>query len=159
MFACCQCVFLFFFFVLHLCVITILPGAVIQAGEGGEEDDGEVKGMVNSNSLASLQQSDTDSMVNSASANSLYSLTPSVAPCDDVQAQGDGPESPVSPTSVLPATVAQLKLSETEGTAPAADSVSVNQATDADGTTTTIITIGEENNSLNPESKLLFTVS
>lgn len=138
-----------------------------QTEEGGEEEEEEeAKGMVNSGSIASLQQSDTDSMVHSPSASSLHALTstaviasvlaaPTPAPAptptpSDAQAQGDGINANANGL-MQSRHEAELKPSEMEGKPSAAI---VEKVTSVDGATTTIITIGQEDNNLNIKSKL-----
>lgn len=130
--------------------------------EGGEDEDNGVGSMVNSGSLASLQHSDTDSMANSASTNSLQNLTspaviasmlgsPTTATAD-AQAQGDcpgeglkmnGTAAPI-PSSPL----AELKPSDVES--KSTPSVALDPVTDISNTT--IITIGQENSNLNAKN-------
>lgn len=112
--------------------------------------------MVNSESVASLQQSDTDSMVHSPSTSSLTStaVIASVlaAPTpNDTQAQGDGINANTNGL-MQSRPQAELKPSEMEGKPSAA---SVEKVTSIDGATTTIITIGQEDSNLNIKSKLL----
>ncbi|KAK7101658.1 SRSF protein kinase 1-like isoform X1 [Littorina saxatilis] len=128
-------------------------------GEEGEEDEEEGKeGMVNSESLASLAQSDTDSMVHSPSTNSLHTLTSTTVvnttpTPTDTHAKGDGPGGDMvnanSNGISMSITNAELKPSEMEGKLASTGLATVERVTGVDGATTTIITIGQEDSNLN----------
>nr|KAG5711334.1 hypothetical protein BaRGS_006031 [Batillaria attramentaria] len=108
--------------------------------EGGKE------GMVNSESLASLQQSDTDSMVHSPSTGSLQTLT-STAVIATVLAGttdsgvGDGNINSNTNGAVQSALEATSSSSTENGP-------SVETVTGVDGATTTVITIGQDTSNL-----------
>ncbi|XP_025106527.1 SRSF protein kinase 3-like isoform X2 [Pomacea canaliculata] len=103
----------------------------------GEEDIG--KGMVMSESLASLQQSDTDSMVHSASTNSLQALAVT-SPVDTVLTI----ESQVNEDNISASNTAEYSTSASLSVS--GHSSCVETVTRVDGATATIITISQENN-------------
>ncbi|KAL8587079.1 hypothetical protein ACOMHN_026047 [Nucella lapillus] len=126
-----------------------------------DDDDTGVVCMVTSGSLASLQQSDTDSMAHSASTNSLQNLTsPAViasmlGPCPptDTHAQGDcgGEGLKVNGGPPVPSPLVELTPSDLESkstSTPPPPSTADGSST----ATTTFITIGQENSNLNAKN-------
>lgn len=92
-----------------------------------------------SESLASLQQSDTDSMVHSASTNSLQALAVT-SPVDTVLTI----ESQVNEDNISASNTAEYSTSASLSVS--GHSSCVETVTRVDGATATIITISQENN-------------
>ena len=112
-----------------------------------DDDEKVVEGMVTAGSLASLPQSDTDSMVHSPSTNSLQALP---SPSADAQgAQGDGL------TTGDKDTKAESRTGLTNGDLE----TNIERLTAEDGATSTIITIANQEVPLNVTKSKTFCLS
>lgn len=131
-------------------------------GDGEKVLEGQEM-LVNSDSLASLQQSDTDSMVHSLSTSSLTTLTVTALPSPDTvsaaptaptpttdseaQGQGDGVN---ANSNGVPVPTKDSKV-EGEHVTASRSQACVERVTSPDGGTTTIITIGQDNKNVSDQ--------